>query len=67
MDRTATKQSAANPAPTASPPQPLIQAQPQSAQLAAPQQGLFLYTNDSWSQNYFNKDDLHSLERLLFG
>lgn len=59
--------SAAKPAETANPAQPLIQAQPQAAQIAAPQQGLFLFTNDSWSQNYFNNNDLHSLERLLFG
>lgn len=67
MDQPATKHSAAKPAATANPPEPLIQAQPQSAQIAAPQQGLFLFTNDSWSQNYFNNDDLHSLERLLLG
>jgi hypothetical protein len=67
MRQPAAKHSAAKPAATVNPPQPLIQAQPQSAQIAAAQQGLFLLTNDSWSQNYFNKNDLHSLERLLFG
>ena len=52
---------------TANPPDPLIKAQPQSPQTAAPQQGLFLLTNDSWSLNYFDNNDLHSLERQLFG
>lgn len=67
MRQPAAKHSAAKPPAPAIPPEPLIQAQPQSAQIAAPQQDLFLFTNDSWSQNYFNKNDLHSLERLLFG
>jgi|HubBroStandDraft_1064217.scaffolds.fasta_scaffold187990_2 hypothetical protein len=67
MRQPAAKHSAAKPAAREKPPQPLIQAQPQSAQIAAPQQGLFLSTNDLWSQNYFNDNDLHSLERLLFG
>ena len=49
------------------PPQPLLAAQPQSAQAAAVQKGLFLYTDDSWSQDYFNKNDLHFIERELFG
>ncbi|MGO4518186.1 hypothetical protein AB4Y89_20525 [Terriglobus sp. 2YAB30_2] len=48
-------------------PQPLLAAQPQSAQQAAVQKGLFLYTDDSWSQDYFNKNDLHFIERELFG
>jgi len=67
MHQRSAKTSATKPAATANPPEPLIQAQPQSAQTAAPKQGLFLFTNDSWSQNYFNNNDLHSLERVLFG
>lgn len=54
------------PAPTPDP-EPLVTAQPQSPQAAAPSRGMFLYTDDSWSQDYFNTNDLHSLERQLFG
>ena len=46
---------------------PLVTAQPQFKQQAAIQSGMFLYTNDSWSNAYFNDNDLHSLERKLFG
>lgn len=40
---------------------------PQSLEKAATQAGIFLYTNDSWSLRYFDPNDLHSLERKLFG
>jgi len=60
MARTAKKQPAADP-------EPLVTAQPQVLQKAAVQQGMFLHTDDSWSQDYFNKNDFHSLERVLFG
>lgn len=46
---------------------PLVAAQPQFKQQAAIQSGMFLYTNDNWSNAYFNDNDLHSLERKLFG
>lgn len=46
---------------------PLVAAQPQFKQQAAIQSGMFLYTNDNWSNAYFNDSDLHSLERKLFG
>ena len=44
-----------------------IQKQPQSKQQAAAQAGLFLHTDDQWSQAYFNTGDLHCEERELFG
>ena len=40
---------------------------PQSLEKAATQAGMFLYTNDAWSLRYFDANDLHSLERKLFG
>jgi hypothetical protein len=40
---------------------------PQSLEKAATQAGVFLYTNDAWSLRYFDPNDLHSLERKLFG
>jgi hypothetical protein len=40
---------------------------PQSLEKAATKAGIFLYTNDTWSLRYFNSNDLHSLERKLFG
>ena len=45
---------------------PLVTAQPQSKQQAATSAGMFLYTNDSWSNNYWNPNDLHFKERTLF-
>lgn len=45
---------------------PVVQ-QPQSKQQAAIQVGLFLHTDDAWSEAYFNNDDLHCRERELFG
>lgn len=41
--------------------------QPQSLSDAATQAGMYLYTNDAWSQRYFNPGDLHCLDRKLFG
>ena len=46
---------------------PLVSTQPQSKQQAAVQSGMFLYTNDAWSQAYFDANDLHCVERELFG
>jgi hypothetical protein len=40
---------------------------PQSLEKAATQAGMFLYTNDAWSLRYFDPNDLHWLERQLFG
>lgn len=40
---------------------------PQSLEKAARQAAMFLYTNDTWSLRYFDPNDLHSLERKLFG
>jgi hypothetical protein len=40
---------------------------PQSLEKAATKAGMFLYTNDAWSLRYFDPNDLHSLERKLFG
>ena len=31
------------------------------------QAGVFLHTDDQWSLAYFNCDDLHCVERELFG
>ena len=47
--------------------QPLVLKQPQSKQLAATQAGIFLHTDDAWSQAYFDPKDLHNLERELLG
>jgi len=41
--------------------------QPQSKQQAAKSAGMFLYTDDQWSQAYFSPGDLHCEERQLFG
>jgi len=46
---------------------PLVTAQPQSKQQAAVQGGMFLHTDDTWSQPYFANGDLHCVERKLFG
>jgi PLD-like domain len=41
--------------------------QPQSLSDAATASGMYLYTDDAWSQRYFNPGDLHYLDRELFG
>ena len=41
--------------------------QPQSKLQAAKAARMFLYTDDGWSQRYFNSGDLHCEERELFG
>lgn len=41
--------------------------QPQSKAQAAPAAGVFLHTDDAWSLAYFDPNDLHNLERKLFG
>jgi hypothetical protein len=46
---------------------PRVLKQPQSKQQAAREHGMFLKTDDTWSQIYFEEGDLHCLERILFG
>jgi hypothetical protein len=41
--------------------------QPQVKQLAAVAHAMFLYTVDAWSLRYFDQNDLHFLEREVFG
>jgi hypothetical protein len=41
--------------------------QPQSKAQAAAAAGVFLHTDDAWSLAYFDPNDLHNLERKLFG
>jgi hypothetical protein len=45
---------------------PKVAKQPQSKPEAAAEAHLYLHTDDAWSQAYFNKDDLHCMERTLF-
>jgi hypothetical protein len=45
---------------------PKVAKQPQSKPEAAAEAHLYLHTDDAWSQAYFNKDDLHYMERTLF-
>lgn len=52
---------------TASGKKPPLDKQPQSKQRAALQVHLFLQTDDSWSNRYFDSGDLHNLDRELFG
>jgi hypothetical protein len=44
-----------------------INKQPQVKQQAAVAHGMFLYTDDAWSLRYFDQNDLHFLEREVFG
>jgi hypothetical protein len=45
----------------------LVTKQPQVKQQAAVANAMFLHTNDAWSQQYFDPNDLHSKEREVFG
>jgi hypothetical protein len=49
------------------PKQPLIERQPQSKMDAAKNADMNLHTDDSWSQAYWTRGDLHCEERELFG
>jgi hypothetical protein len=57
------KKAVAAPAPAKAP----VTKQPQSKQAAAKSAGMFLKTDDSWATPYFNANDLHFLDRQLFG
>ncbi len=46
---------------------PQIKKQPVSKRQAAVAAGMFLSTDDAWTASYFNPQDLHSMERTLFG
>jgi hypothetical protein len=46
---------------------PRIQKQPRSKRQAAISAGMYLSTDDSWTNPYFNPKDLHCMERELFG
>lgn len=50
----------------ASPKAPVMKL-PQSKQAAAKSAGMFLKTDDSWATAYFDPNDLHFLDRQLFG
>ena len=45
----------------------LINKQPQVKQQAAVANAMFLYTDDAWSLQYFDQNDLHFKEREVFG
>jgi hypothetical protein len=44
-----------------------VDKQPQVKEKAAVAHAMFLYTNDAWAQRYFDENDLHFLEREVFG
>jgi hypothetical protein len=46
---------------------PLVARQPRSGQQAALTAGVYLATTDAWVQPYFDPNDLHGMERVLFG
>jgi hypothetical protein len=45
----------------------LVDKQPQVKDQAAIAHGMFLYVDDGWAQAYFDQNDLHFLEREVFG
>jgi hypothetical protein len=45
----------------------VVEKQPQVKEQAAVAQAMFLYTNDAWAQRYYDQNDLHFLEREVFG
>ena len=44
-----------------------VDKQPEIKEQAAVAQAMFLYTDDAWAQRYFAQNDLHFLEREVFG
>ena len=45
----------------------VVAKQPQVKEQAAVARGMFLYTDDAWAQRYYDPNDLHFLEREVFG
>ncbi len=45
----------------------LVDKQPQLMEQAAVAQQMFLHVDDAWAQRYFDPNDLHFLEREVFG
>ncbi len=67
MGRTTKKPASVRKNATSATVRPLVEKHPQSKQKAAVQAGMFLHTNDAWSKAYFDENDLHCIERELFG
>ena len=74
--KSATKSQAAKNSPAVSAPAkstgpsaktPLLTKEPQSKKDAALQKHIYLKTDDNWSNAYFDHNDLHFVERDLFG
>jgi hypothetical protein len=45
----------------------LVDKEPQDKEKAAVAQQMFLFVDDAWAQRYFDQNDLHFLEREVFG
>ena len=45
----------------------VVEKQPQAMDQAALAQKVFLHDDDAWALQYYNQDDLHFLEREVFG
>jgi hypothetical protein len=45
----------------------MVDKQPQVKEQAAVAQAMFLFVDDAWAQRYFDQNDLHFLEREVFG
>lgn len=45
----------------------MVEKQPQAKEQAAVAHAMFLFVDDAWAQRYFDQNDLHFLEREVFG
>lgn len=45
----------------------MVDKQPQVKEQAAVAHAMFLFVDDAWAQRYFDQNDLHFLEREVFG
>jgi hypothetical protein len=45
----------------------MVDKQPQVKEQAAVAREMFLYDDDAWARRYFDQNDLHFLEREVFG
>jgi hypothetical protein len=45
----------------------MVDKQPEVKETAAVAHAMFLYTDDAWALRYFDQNDLHFLEREVFG
>jgi PLD-like domain len=66
LDRYANAKKANSAPASGKPAKPKVAKQPQSKPVAALHAHMYLHTDDAWSLTYFDKNDMHHMERTVF-